>query len=75
MNTIRVSNGLNSDQGRCSVCPDLGPNCLHLGYQQMTKVADTCSKERVKCKRLGLGLLVCVIMDVGPAKCVQMMVK
>ena len=23
-----VSNGLDPDQGRHSVCPDLGPNCL-----------------------------------------------
>ena len=28
MNTIRVSNGLDPDQDRCLVCPDLGPNCL-----------------------------------------------
>ena len=27
-NTIRVSNGFNQDQNRCSVSPDLGPNCL-----------------------------------------------
>ena len=27
-NTIRVSNGSDSDQDRLSVCPDLGPNCL-----------------------------------------------
>ena len=27
-NTIRVSNGLDPDQGRHSVGPDLGPNCL-----------------------------------------------
>ena len=27
-NTIRVSNGLDRDQERHSVCPDLGPNCL-----------------------------------------------
>ena len=27
-NTIRVSNGLDSDQDRHSVGPDLGPNCL-----------------------------------------------
>ena len=26
--TIRVSNGLEPDQGQCSVRPDLGPNCL-----------------------------------------------
>ena len=40
-NTIRVSNGLDPDQDRCSVSPDLGPN----GYQQTTKV--TTSRERV----------------------------
>ena len=28
-NTIRVSNGLDPDQARRSVGPDLGPNCLH----------------------------------------------
>ena len=27
-NTIRVSNSLDLDQDRCSVGPDLGPNCL-----------------------------------------------
>ena len=27
-NTIRVSNGLDPDQDRHSVCPDLVPNCL-----------------------------------------------
>ena len=27
-NTIRVSNGLDPDQDRRSVGPDLGPNCL-----------------------------------------------
>ena len=27
-NTFRVSNGLDPDQDRISVCPDLGPNCL-----------------------------------------------
>ena len=26
--TIRVSNGLNQDQDRQNVDPDLGPNCL-----------------------------------------------
>ena len=39
--TIRVSNGLDQDQNRCSFSPDLGPN----GYQQTTKI--TTSKERV----------------------------
>ena len=28
--------------------PDLGPNCLHLGYQQTTKVC--ASQERVNCE-------------------------
>ena len=27
-NTIRGSNGLDSDQNRCSFCPDLGLNCF-----------------------------------------------
>ena len=27
-NTIRVSKGLDPDPDRCSVSPDLGPNCL-----------------------------------------------
>ena len=26
---MRVSNGLDADQDRCSVGPDLDPNCLH----------------------------------------------
>ena len=38
-NKIRVSNPLDPDQDQHSVGPDLDPNCLHLGYQQMTKVA------------------------------------
>ena len=38
-NTVRVSNALDPDQIQGTVSPDLGPNCLHLGYQQMTKVA------------------------------------
>ena len=25
-----MSNGLDSDQDRCSVCPDLDPNCLQM---------------------------------------------
>ena len=29
-NTLRVSNGSDSDQNRCSVGPDLGPNCLQM---------------------------------------------
>ena len=29
-NTIRVSNSLDLDQGRNSVGPDLGPNCLQI---------------------------------------------
>ena len=29
-NTIRVPNGLNPDQGRHYVGPDLGPNCLQM---------------------------------------------
>ena len=28
LRTISVSNGLDPDQDRRSVCPDLGPNCL-----------------------------------------------
>ena len=40
-NTIRLSIGLNPDQDRRSVGPELGPNCL-----QRTKVA--ASGERVK---------------------------
>ena len=43
--TIRVSNGLDPDQDRQNVGPDLGPNYLQR-YQQTTKVA--ISKERVK---------------------------
>ena len=42
-NTIRVSNSLDPDQARCSVGPDLGPNCLQ-SYQQMTKVASSGEK-------------------------------
>ena len=33
-NTIRVSNSLDPDQARHFVGPNLGPYCLHLGYQQ-----------------------------------------
>ena len=44
-NTIKVSNCLDLDQIRQSFGPDLGPNCLHLGYQQMTKV--TASKDAI----------------------------
>ena len=36
-NTIRVSNGLDPDQDRHVVDPDLGPNCLH--RQQMLPLA------------------------------------
>ena len=46
--TIRESKGFDPDQDRCSVGPDLGPNCLQKGYQQMTKVS--ASKERAKLK-------------------------
>ena len=49
MNTIKVSNGLDPGQDRCSVHPDLFskmvPNCVER-YQQKTKVA--ASKGRVK---------------------------
>ena len=41
-----MSNGLDPDQDRHCVGPDLGPNCLCNGYQQTTKVAAI--KERVK---------------------------
>ena len=34
-NTIQVSKGMDSDQARHFVEPDLDPNCLQ-GYQQMT---------------------------------------
>ena len=44
-NNIRMSNSLDPDQDRNSVCPDLGP-VFCKGYQQMTKA--TTSKERVK---------------------------
>ena len=37
MNTIRVSNGLDPDQDRHCVGPDVCPNCLQ-SYQQTTKV-------------------------------------
>ena len=40
-NTIKVSNGLDPDQDRHSVCPDLGPNCLR-------RLSVAASKERVK---------------------------
>ena len=40
-NTIRVSNGLDPDQDRRSVGPDLGPNCL----QRLS--ADDISRQRV----------------------------
>ena len=41
-NTIRVSNGLDPDQHRHSVGPDLDPNCL----QRLS--ADDTSRQRVK---------------------------
>ena len=44
-NITRVANTLNPDQNRCSVGPDLGPNCLRC-YQQMTKI-DVMIVERV----------------------------
>ena len=40
-NTIRVSNGLDPDQDRHNVGPDLGPNCL----QKLS--ADDISRQRV----------------------------
>ena len=40
-NTIRVSNGMDPDQDRLSVGPDLGPNCL----QRLT--SDDISRQRV----------------------------
>ena len=42
MNTIKVSNGLDPDQVRRFVRPDLGPNCLQL------LSADDTSEHRVK---------------------------
>ena len=39
-NTMRASNGLDPDQDRRFVGPDLGPNCFK-GYQQTTKVASS----------------------------------
>ena len=44
-----MSNGLDPDQDRHSVSPDLSPNCLQNCYQQMTIVA--ASKEIVRVKR------------------------
>ena len=42
-----MSNSLGPDQDQCSVCPDLGPNCLHrLSADDKQQVAT--SKERVK---------------------------
>ena len=38
-NTIRVSNGLDLDQGLCFVGPDLGSNCLQSFSTDMRKVA------------------------------------
>ena len=45
-NAIRVSNGLDPDQDRRFVSPDLGPNCLQR-LSADAKVA--ASKERAKC--------------------------
>ena len=45
-NSIEMSNNLDPDHGLHSVSPDLDPNCFHLGYQQMTKVA--ARKEKVR---------------------------
>ena len=48
-NTIRVSDGLDSDQDQRFVGPDLSPNCLHIGYQQAKKKhAKLPSLQRVK---------------------------
>ena len=45
-NTIRVSNGFDTDQDRHSVGPDLGPNCL----ERLSADDKNCpSKEIVKC--------------------------
>ena len=47
--SLRVSNGLDPDQDRHSVSPDLSPNCLQNCYQQMTIVV--ASKEIVRVMR------------------------
>ena len=41
-NTIRVSNGLDPDQDRCSVGPDLDPNCL----QRLSANVESCCLQR-----------------------------
>ena len=46
-NTIRVSNGLDPDQDRCHVGPDLGPNCLQ-SYQQTSKVPASKEGDKVQ---------------------------
>ena len=35
--TVRVSNGLNPDQDRHSVCPDLDPNYLQMTKKQLAR--------------------------------------
>ena len=50
-NTIRMSNSLDPDQDRHSVCPDLGAYCLHKGNTQMAKDVTSTSKERVEVSR------------------------
>ena len=48
-NTTRVSNGLDTDQARCFVGPDVGPSCL----QRLSAVAT--SEERVNVNVTGSG--------------------
>ena len=47
-NTIRVSNILDPDQGRHSVGPDLGANCLQRLSADVLMTKIDSSKERVK---------------------------
>ena len=44
-NIIRVSIGLDPDHDRHSVGPDLDPNVICKGYQQMTKVTASARNE------------------------------
>ena len=62
-----MSKALDPDQDRLSVYPDLGLNCLHIGYQQ-TKVAPP--KERYKPKCDCMHRLLKFLMEFNP-KCID----
>ena len=52
-----MSNGLDQHQDRCSISPDMDPNCCK-GYQQATKTAAS----KVKSKQLNLNNINLIII-------------